>query len=111
MKSGSTTTDTDVTIQVTSTPVKKKAPPVTLSNMETMSGEAMPSEIFGFPEKASESESTSDLSTEMHTADTDFVSDYFQCVSDYLSLSARVQKALPVDQISKVSHFVLNCEK
>ena len=41
----------------------------------------------------------------------DFVSDYFQCVSDYLSLFAHVQEVLPVDIISKVSRFVLNCEK
>ena len=40
----------------------------------------------------------------IHTADMDFV-------SDYLPLFAHVQKALPVDKISKVSHFVINCEK
>ena len=48
---------------------------------------------------------------QLHTMDTEFVSDYFRCVSDYLPLFAHVQKALPVDKISKVSHFVLNCKK
>ena len=42
---------------------------------------------------------------QLHTMDTDFVSDYFRCVSDNLPLFAHVQKALPVDKISKVSHF------
>ena len=61
MKSGSTSTDTNVTnksgststdetIIVTSTPVKKNPPPLTFSNVETMSGETLPSEIFGSPD-------------------------------------------------------------
>ena len=43
IKSSSTTPDSDVTIIVTSTPVKEKPPPLTFSNVETMSTETLPS--------------------------------------------------------------------
>ena len=51
IKSGFTTPDSDVTIIVTSTPVKEKPSPLTFSNVETMSGETLPSEIFGSPDR------------------------------------------------------------
>ena len=58
-KSGSTTPDSDETIIVTSTPVKKNPPPLTFSNVETMSGETLPSEIFGSPDRDKQSPSNS----------------------------------------------------
>ena len=39
-----------------------------------------------------------------HTADTNFVRDYFP-------MFAHVQKALPVDKINQISHFVSNYQK
>ena len=59
-KSGSTSTDSNETIIVTSTPVKKNPPPLTFSNVETMSGETLPSEIFGSPYIDKQSDSSSD---------------------------------------------------
>ena len=56
IKSGSTSTDTNVTIKsgsttpdsdVTSTPVKEKPPPLTFSNVETMSGETCLQKFLG----------------------------------------------------------------
>ena len=55
IQSGSTTPDSDVTIIVTSTPVKEKNPPLRFSNIETMSGETLPSEIFGSPDRDKQS--------------------------------------------------------
>ena len=54
---GSTTPDSDVTIIVTSTPVKEKPPPLRFSNVETMSEETLPSEIFGSPDRDKQSPS------------------------------------------------------
>ena len=59
IQSGSTTPDLDETIIVTSTPVKKNPPPLTFSNVETMSGETLPSEIFGSPDRDKQSPSKS----------------------------------------------------
>ena len=47
IKSGSTTPDSDVTIVVTSKPVKEKPPPLTFSNVETMSGEPCLQKFLG----------------------------------------------------------------
>ena len=59
IQSGSTTPDSDVTIIVTSTPVKEKPLPLRFSNFETMSGETLPSEIFGSPDRDKQSPSKS----------------------------------------------------
>ena len=59
MKSSSTTPDSDVAIIVTSTPVKEKLVPLTFSNVETMSGETLPSENFGSPDRQKQSPSKS----------------------------------------------------
>ena len=87
MKSGSTSTDSDGTIIVTSTPVKNKPPPLTFSNVETMSGEALPSEIFGSPDKQKQSPSkSSDSSSD------DILNQNLQTMRNALQHSQQMQK-------------------
>ena len=82
IKSSSTTPDSDVTIIVTSTPVKEKPPPLTFSNVETMSTETLPSEIFGSPDRDKQSDSCSD----------DILNQNLQTMRNALQHSQQMQK-------------------
>ena len=87
MKSGSTTPDSDVTIIVTSTPVKEKPPPLTFSNVKTMSTETLPSEIFESPDREKQSPSKSpDSSSD------DVLNQNLQTMRNALQHSQQMQK-------------------
>ena len=87
IQSGSTTRDLDETIIVTSTPVKKNPPPLTFSNVETMSGETLPSEIFVSPDRDKQSPSkTPDSSSD------DILNANLQTMRNALQHSQEMQK-------------------
>ena len=87
MKSGSTTPNSDETIIVTSTPVKEKPPHLTFSNVETMSGETLPSETFGSPDRDKQSPSKSPDSSS-----NDIFNQNLQTMRNALQHSQQMQK-------------------